>query len=166
MRMIQQAAPMPAMKAGCLTTSEICCDRGFSWLMDSVTRPEASEDVIGGDVRAGLGGTKVDLLVQIRIRQWKECEHRGERSKRGVLLNFKMDQNAGISIKKHREHQSKASSVSTRRNDRPSRSLGVWLVDLEPCLSAFQRPFIAEPHKRLPRRRQQLKTFHNSLRAT
>lgn len=24
--------------------------------MDSVTRPEASEDVIGGDVRAGLGG--------------------------------------------------------------------------------------------------------------
>ena len=24
MRMIQQAAPMPAMKAGCFTTSEIC----------------------------------------------------------------------------------------------------------------------------------------------
>lgn len=24
--------------------------------MDSVTRPEASEDVIGGDVRAGFGG--------------------------------------------------------------------------------------------------------------
>lgn len=68
MRMIQQAAPMPAIKAGCLTTSEICCDSGFSWLTDSVTRPEASEDVIGADVRAGLGETRVHLLVQMRIR--------------------------------------------------------------------------------------------------
>lgn len=49
---------MPAIKAGCLTTSEICCDSGFSWLMDSVTRPEASEIVIGADVRTGLGGDK------------------------------------------------------------------------------------------------------------
>lgn len=68
MRMIQQAAPMPAIKAGCLTTSEICCDKGFSWLMDSVTRPEASKDVIGADVRVGLGRTKVHLLEQMRIR--------------------------------------------------------------------------------------------------
>lgn len=74
-------------------------------------------------MRAGLvGGTKVDLLVQIRIRQWKECEHRGERTKRVVLLNVKMDQNAGISMKQRNEHQPKASSVSTRRNDRSSRS--------------------------------------------
>lgn len=90
---------MPAMKAGCLTTSEICCDRGFSWLMDSVTRPEASEDVNGGDVRAGLGGTKVDLLVQIRIRQRKECEHRGEKTTRVVLHKVKMYQNTCISFK-------------------------------------------------------------------
>lgn len=56
MRMIQQAAPMPAMKAGCLTTSEICCDSGFSWPTDSVTRPEASEDVIGWEsgIRRGV----------------------------------------------------------------------------------------------------------------
>ena len=44
MRMIQQAAPMPAMKAGCLTTSEICWDRGFCEASGSVIRPDASED--------------------------------------------------------------------------------------------------------------------------
>lgn len=52
MRIIQQAAPMPAIKAGCLTTSEICWDRWSSWITVSVIRPDASEDKErGNDLR-------------------------------------------------------------------------------------------------------------------
>ena len=56
MRMIQHAAPMPAMNAGCFTTSEICCDRGF-WGSDgdSVMRPEASGRGVGGRWRKRWG---------------------------------------------------------------------------------------------------------------
>lgn len=44
MRMIQQAAPIPAIKAGCLTTSEICWDSGFCEFSGSVICPNGSVD--------------------------------------------------------------------------------------------------------------------------
>lgn len=56
---------MPAIKAGCLTTSEICWDRGFSGFMVSDIRPDASEDGEWG-------------------RDWRRCESGIRKDKKGT----------------------------------------------------------------------------------
>lgn len=81
--MIQQAAPMPAMKAGCLTTSEICWERGFSMLTDSVIRPAASDDgEWSEEKRARLERFKDKVLV---MHMWNgdsyRCDNGGEENK-------------------------------------------------------------------------------------
>ena len=83
MRMIQQAAPIPAMKAGCLTTSEICCDRGFCGLaMPSVILPDASveEQVQGAGLnRSGAGKVKkyIHILEEGMNRNEEGMKGRG-----------------------------------------------------------------------------------------
>lgn len=61
--MIQQAAPIPAIKAGCFTTSEICWDRGFCEVSGPDIRPDASEDdEDGNDCRKCESRIRKDFL--------------------------------------------------------------------------------------------------------
>lgn len=73
MRMIQQAAPMPAIKAGCLTTSEICWDRGFSGASVSVIRPDASEDVeFGKECKTNERRIKIFFFKTVGVKDFSQ----------------------------------------------------------------------------------------------